>query len=118
MPPAPLVPFARAIPCRPHSGPARGYAQRPSLPRLSGLRYVNPAHQCSSIPATSQFLLNFVQESFFAIFANGIDVHLIHSRSSFIGLHPLPGFLQDVSSTDLIVEKREPPFRLLLGHSV
>jgi hypothetical protein len=30
----------------------------------------------------------------------------------------LPGFLQDVLPTDLIVEKREPPFRLLLGHSV
>ena len=93
-------------------------AQRPSLPRLSGLRYVNAAHQrCSVLPAP-QFLFNLFQEPIFAVVADGVDIHLVHSRRPFVGLYPLPGFLQDVLPTDLIVEKREPPFRLLLGHSV
>ena len=50
--------------------------------------------------------------------ADGIDIHLVHSRCPFVGLYPLPGLSQDVLPTNLIVEKREPPFRLLLGHSV
>jgi hypothetical protein len=47
-----------------------------------------------------------------------VDIHLIHTCCSLIGLHSLPSFLQDVLPTDLIVEKREPRFRLLLGRSV
>ena len=47
-----------------------------------------------------------------------VDIHLIHTRGTLVGLHPSPGLLQDVLPTDLIVEKREPPFRLLLGHSI
>jgi hypothetical protein len=39
-------------------------------------------------------------------------------QSVFVGLHPLLGFLKNVPPTDFIVEKREPPFGLLLGHSV
>jgi hypothetical protein len=54
----------------------------------------------------------------FAVVTDGVDVHLIRSRRPFVGLDPLPGFLQNVPSTDFIVEKREPPFGLLLGHSV
>jgi hypothetical protein len=65
-----------------------------------------------------QFLFEFVQEPIFAVVADRVDVHLVHSRCPLVGLHPLPGFLQNVSSTDFIVEKREPPPRLLLGHSV
>jgi hypothetical protein len=79
---------------------------------------VNAAHQrCSVLPAP-EFLFNFIQEPFFAVVADGVDVHLIHSCRPFVGLHPLPGFSQDVLSTNPIVEKREPPLRLLLGHSV
>src|ERR1700680_1367200 len=93
-------------------------AQRPSLSRLSGLRDVNPAHQCRPVPPAPQFLFEFVQKPIFAVFADSINIHLVHSRRPFVGLYPLPGLLQDVLPTDLIVEKREPPFRLLLGHSV
>jgi hypothetical protein len=79
---------------------------------------VNPAYQRCPIPTAPQFLFEFVQEPVFAVVADGVDVHLVHSRRPFVGLHPLPGFLQNVPPTDFIVEKREPPFGLLLGHSV
>jgi hypothetical protein len=79
---------------------------------------MDAAHQRCPIPLAPQFLFKFVQKPFFAVVSNLVDLHLIHSRCPFVGLHPLPGFLQDVSSTNLIVEKCEPPVRLLLGHSV
>ena len=101
-----------------HSVLHRRDAQRPSFPRLAGLRYVDAAYHRSPILTAPQFLFKFVQEPIFTVVADRIDVHLIHSRRPFVGLHPLPGLLQDVLPTDLIVEKREPPFRLLLGHSV
>src|SRR5438309_1345359 len=93
-------------------------AQRPSFPRLSGLRNVNPADQRNPLAAAAKLLFDLAQEPRFAMFSNLVDVHLIHTRCTLIGLHPLPGLLQDVLPTDLIVEKREPPCRLLLGHSV
>jgi hypothetical protein len=101
-----------------HSVFHRRDAQWPGLPRLSGLRDVHPSHQRYPILPASQFLFEFVQKPCFAVIPNRVDVYLIHARRPFIGLHPLPGFLQNVLSTDLIVEKREPPSRLLLGHSV
>jgi hypothetical protein len=79
---------------------------------------VNPADQRNPVAAVAKFLFNLAQEPPFAIFPYLVDTNLIHTRCTLIGLHPLPGLLQDVLSTDLIVEKREPPFRLLLGHSV
>ena len=79
---------------------------------------MNPAYQRCPILSAPQFLFKFVQEPIFAVVADGVDIHLVHSRRPFVGLYPLPGFLQNVLPTDLIVEKREPPFRLLLGHSV
>jgi hypothetical protein len=79
---------------------------------------VHRAHQCCPITPAPQFLFKFPQKPRLAIVADRIDVHLIHSRRPFVGLHPLPGLLQDVLPIDLIVEKCEPPFRLLLGHSV
>jgi hypothetical protein len=79
---------------------------------------MHSAHERYPILPVLQFLSEFVQKPCFAVMSNRLDVYLIHSRRPFIGLHPLPGFLQNVLSTDLIVEKREPPSRLLLGHSV
>jgi hypothetical protein len=79
---------------------------------------VNAAHQrCPVLPAP-KFLFDFAQKPIFAVVADGVDIQLVHSRRPFVGLHPLPGFAQDVLPTNLIVEKCEPPFRLLLGHSV
>ena len=79
---------------------------------------MNAAHQRAPIPPAPQFLFNFAEKPTFAVVADSINIHLIHSRRPFVGLHPLPGLAQDVLPTNLIVEKREPPFRLLLGHSV
>jgi hypothetical protein len=79
---------------------------------------MNPPHQRCPILPRSQFPFDFAQEPLFTVFANRVDIDLIHSRCPFIGPHPLPGLLQDVPSTDLIVKKREPPSGLLLGHSV
>src|SRR5581483_10402292 len=93
-------------------------AQRPGLPRLSGLRYVHPAHQRCPITPAPQFLFEFAQKPRFAIVANRIDVYLIDSRRPFVGLYPLPGLLQDVLPADLVVKKCEPPSGLLLGHPV
>src|SRR5215469_2262003 len=70
------------------------------------------------VAAVTKLLFDLAQEPRFAIFPNLVNIHVIHARCTLIGLHPLPGLLQDVLPTDLIVEKREPPFRLLLGHSV
>jgi len=79
---------------------------------------MNAAYQRCPVSPAPQFLFEFVQKPIFAVLSDGIDIHLIHSRRPFVGLHPSPGFSQDVPPTDLIVEKCEPPFRLLLGHSV
>jgi hypothetical protein len=79
---------------------------------------VNPADQRYPVAAAAKFLFNLAQEPRFAIFPYLVNIHLIHTRCTLVGLHPSPGLLQDVLPTDLIVEKREPPFRLLLGHSV
>jgi len=79
---------------------------------------MNSAHQRRPIPSAPQFLLKFLQEPFFAVVSDRIDIHLIHARCPFVGLYPSPGLLQNVLPAYLVVEKREPPFRLLLGYSV
>src|SRR5688572_23370702 len=89
-----------------------------SSPAVRTSVYVNTADQCHPITPAPQFLFEFVQKPIFAVLSDGINIHLVHSRCPFVGLYPSPGLFQDVPSTDLVVEKCEPPFRLLLGHSV
>jgi len=79
---------------------------------------VYPPDQRNPIAAVTKFLFDLAQKPRFAILLYLVDIHVVHTGCTLIGLHPSPGLLQDVLPTDLIVEKREPPFRLLLGHSV
>src|SRR5262249_52464510 len=101
-----------------HSVLHRGDAQRPGFPRLSGLWYVNPTDQRYPVAAVAKFPFDLAQKPRFAVFPYLVNIHIVHTRSTLVGPHPSPGLLQDVLPTDLIVEKREPPCRLLLGHSV
>jgi hypothetical protein len=77
---------------------------------------VYPPDQRSPIAAVTQFLFDLAQKPRFAILPYLVDIHVVHTGCTLIGLHPSPGLLQDVLPTDLIVEKREPPSGLLLGH--
>jgi hypothetical protein len=78
---------------------------------------MNPPHQRTPVAPASQLLFNLTQKSLFAVILDRIDIDLIHARRPFVGLYPLPFLAQDVLPTSLIVEKREPPFRLLLCYS-
>jgi hypothetical protein len=52
----------------------------------------------------TQFLLEFPQKAFLPVRAHVGDTHLVHAGSAGVGLHPSPGFLQDVETKYLIVE--------------
>jgi len=67
---------------------------------------VNSADPRSPVAAVTKFLFDLAQEPRFTIFPYRVNVHLIHTRCTLVGLHPSPGLLQDVLPTDLIVEKR------------
>src|SRR5580704_19494467 len=100
------------------SGPSPWGCPKAGFSPAAGLVDVYPPDQRYPIAAVTKFLFDLAQKPRFAILPYLVDIHVVHTRRTLVGLHPSPGLLQDVLPTDLIVEKREPPFRLLLGHSV
>jgi hypothetical protein len=79
---------------------------------------VDAPHCLGLIATAPQLLLNLLHEPLLAVALDLGEALPVHPRGSLVGLHALPGFLHDVESTDLVVEKREPPFRLPLGRPV
>jgi hypothetical protein len=71
---------------------------------LARLGDVNSPHSIGAIRLGEQFLLDLPQELFLAVLPYLVDADAIHSRRPAIGLHSSPGFLQDIESTNLVVQ--------------
>jgi hypothetical protein len=71
---------------------------------LARLGDVNSPHSIGTIRPSKQFLLDLPQESLLAVLPHLVDADAIYSRRPAVGLHSSPGFLQDIESTNLVVQ--------------
>jgi hypothetical protein len=78
----------------------------------------DPADRGGPIPVLAQFFGQLAEKPSLPVLSDRVNVHLVRTRRTLVGLHPPPGFVQDVWPTNLIVEERKPPAGLLLGHAV
>jgi hypothetical protein len=71
---------------------------------LARLGNVNSPHSVGTIRSGEQLLLDLPQESLLAVLPYLVDADAIHTRRPAVGLHSSPGFLQDIETTNLIVQ--------------
>lgn len=95
--------------------PYRWNAQRTLLTIRLG--DVSPQHRLRSILACPQVVLDAFQEGFHALLLDARDRLMIDSRRTFVPSYTLPGFPQDVTPVDAVIQSVESSPRSTLGPS-
>src|SRR5215472_6305335 len=96
-----------------HSVPHRRYPQRPLLPRL--FWYVSSPHREWTISAFSQCRCDLRQKLPDASLFGRLDRFRINPCRPAVATHSPPGFPQDVTPVDPVIQRMEAPCLTLLG---